>query len=157
MIFDPNPLNQALIPPLLISLRMDGTLEWSWFGVTAPLWLPLGLFSLLLLAAPVALRRQFQAAAEPGADPQLKVAARASALACCASTVLLGCIVCTGVMYCGRLDDIDAGWTFQQVSSFYPAVEFCTAEGSGECGYFRRPSGTTSWRVFFLSRTGGCR
>jgi hypothetical protein len=51
-------------------LQLDGALGWSWFGVTTPLWIPIGLCAPIFCCAPFAIWKQLGAA---GDDPALQM------------------------------------------------------------------------------------
>mmetsp|Transcript_56253 Transcript_56253/g.137986 ORF Transcript_56253/g.137986 Transcript_56253/m.137986 type:complete len:410 (-) Transcript_56253:1-1230(-) len=104
-------LMEVIILPLLIALRLDGSLEWSWFGVFAPLWIPLGLMVLGLLYAPFQIKMLFKAA---GDDAQKVMQARAGAMGCVVMGVLFGCFAGSLAMLCERLEG-DSGLTYVHV------------------------------------------
>ena len=104
--------SQTVLIPILCSLRIDGDVSWSWFAITAPLWIPLGLAVPLLMFAPVGVYMQYTAAKD---DSQLIMQARATCMGCLATTVFLGCIAGSAGMLCAKLDgNAVANWTFQQ-------------------------------------------
>ena len=91
---------------------MDAVLSWSWFAVTAPLWIPMGLAVPLLVFAPIGVYVQYNAAKN---DAQLVSQARATCMGCLATTVFLGCIAGSAGMLCAKLDGTAvASWSFQQ-------------------------------------------
>ena len=95
---------ELVVLPLLAGLQLDGSLGWSWFGVTTPLWIPLGLCAPIFLCAPFAIYKQHQAA---GDDPALSMQAKASCVGCVVAAVLVGCIAGTAWMLCYKLDNVD--------------------------------------------------
>ncbi len=97
--------------PILSSLRLDSVISWSWFAITAPLWIPLCLLVPLLVFAPIGVYVQYSSAKD---DPQLIMQARATCMGCLATTVFLGCIASSGGMLFGKLDGMTASWSYQQ-------------------------------------------
>lgn len=105
-------LLEAVLIPILSALRLDGVLSWSWFAVSAPLWIPMGLALPLLVFAPIGVYVQYNAAKN---DTQLISQARATCMGCLATTVFLGCIAGSAGMLCSKLDGMAvATWSFQQ-------------------------------------------
>ena len=108
-------LLELVIIPILAGLQMDGSLGWSWFGVTTPLWIPLGLCVPIFVFAPLAIWRQHQAA---GDDAAASMQAKASCVGCVVAFLLVGCIAGTAWMMCYKLDSGDAagaaGFTYFQ-------------------------------------------
>mmetsp|Transcript_12704 Transcript_12704/g.31947 ORF Transcript_12704/g.31947 Transcript_12704/m.31947 type:complete len:419 (+) Transcript_12704:142-1398(+) len=116
-------LMEALVLPLLTALRLDGSLEWSWYGVTAPLWIPLGLTLPLFCLAPVQIRNAYEQA---GDDPAKLMQTRATLVGCVCLGLVIGCIGGTMAMVCSRLDG-DQSLTFIHALTPLLVVEGLTA------------------------------
>jgi hypothetical protein len=86
---------------VLAGLQLDGALGWSWFGVTTPLWIPIGLAAPVFMCAPLAIWRQHAAA---GDDAALSMQAKASCVGCVIAFVLVGSCAATASMLCYKLD-----------------------------------------------------
>uniref|UniRef100_A0A7S4NR57 J domain-containing protein n=1 Tax=Guillardia theta TaxID=55529 RepID=A0A7S4NR57_GUITH len=92
---------ECIVLPLLAALQLDGSLDWSWFGVTTPLWIPIGLAVPVFLLAPFVIYRQFKAAGE---DKAVEMQAKASCAGCVIAGLLVGCLAGTVWMVCFKLD-----------------------------------------------------
>mmetsp|Transcript_22805 Transcript_22805/g.44291 ORF Transcript_22805/g.44291 Transcript_22805/m.44291 type:complete len:421 (+) Transcript_22805:226-1488(+) len=94
-------LLEALVLPLLAALRLDGSLEWSWYGVVAPLWIPMALTIPVFCMAPGQISSAYKQAGE---DPAKLMQTRATVAGCVCLGLVLGCVAGTMGMLCGRLD-----------------------------------------------------
>lgn len=92
---------ELVVLPVLAGLQLDGSLGWSWFGVTTPLWIPIGLAAPIFACAPLAIWKQHQAA---GDDAAASMQAKASCVGCVVAGVLVGCLAGTAWMVCYKLD-----------------------------------------------------
>lgn len=105
---------ELVVLPVLAGLQLDGSLGWSWFGVTTPLWIPLGLAAPIFICAPFAIYKQHQAAGE---DANAAMQAKASCVGCIVAGLLVGCIAGTAWMLCYKLDSdstAPTGFTYFQ-------------------------------------------
>lgn len=105
---------ELVVLPVLAGLQLDGSLGWSWFGVTTPLWIPLGLAAPIFACAPFAIYKQHQAA---GDDANAAMQAKATCAGCVFAGLLVGCIAGTAWMLCYKLDSshtAPAGFTYFQ-------------------------------------------
>lgn len=92
---------EAIILPLLVMLQLDGSLGWSWFGVTTPMWIPLGLAAPVFLCAPFAISKQYSQAGE---DPAAQMQAKASCVGCVVLGFMVGSLAASAWMLCYKLD-----------------------------------------------------
>eukprot|EP00802_Teleaulax_amphioxeia_P018090 Tamp_18268.p1 GENE.Tamp_18268~~Tamp_18268.p1 ORF type:complete len:412 (-),score=75.83 Tamp_18268:101-1336(-) len=115
---------ELVVLPILAGLQLDGSLGWSWFGVTTPLWIPIVLCAPIFCCAPFAIWKQLQAA---GDDPAMSMQAKASCVGCVVAGVLVGCIATTAWMLCYKLDGSHASFSYFQAVIPLLVVEGLTA------------------------------
>lgn len=114
---------ELVVLPILAGLQLDGSLGWSWFGVTTPLWIPIGLAAPIFACAPFAIWKQIQAA---GDDANASMQAKASCVGCLVAGLLVACIAGTAWMLCYKLD---AGGGVGGFSYFQAIIPVLVVEG----------------------------
>eukprot|EP00286_Rhodomonas_abbreviata_P019141 CAMPEP_0181311276 /NCGR_PEP_ID=MMETSP1101-20121128/13047_1 /TAXON_ID=46948 /ORGANISM="Rhodomonas abbreviata, Strain Caron Lab Isolate" /LENGTH=421 /DNA_ID=CAMNT_0023417989 /DNA_START=207 /DNA_END=1472 /DNA_ORIENTATION=+ len=116
---------ECVVIPLLITLQLDGSLGWSWFGVTTPMWIPLGLSAPVFLCAPCAFSKDYASK-----TPQEQAVAKAQCLGCVVVGTMVGCFAASVWMACYKADGGETvSWSYMQCTIPLLILEGITALG----------------------------